>query len=101
MTHPFHPLHGREFELIETTSVLGVGLVHYTADDGTLRTIRQAFTSAAAADPFVRVAAGRSAFRVSDLLALAALLDSLDGDTRTMRESDGGAETAKEILPNI
>ena len=51
-----------------------------TADDGTLRTIRQAFASAAAVDPFARVAAGRSAFRVLDLLAVAALLDSLDGD---------------------
>ena len=49
------------------------------ADDGTLRTIRQAWTSAAAVDPFVKVAAGRSAFRVSDLLALAALLDGWAG----------------------
>ena len=72
----------------------GVGLVHYTADDGALRTIRQAFTSAAAVDPFARVAAGRSAFRVTDLLALAALLDSLDGD-------GGGAEAVKEILPHL
>ena len=55
---------------------MGLGLVHYTADDGTLRTIRQAFTSAAAVDPFARVAAGRSAFRVLDLLAVAALLVS-------------------------
>ena len=101
MTHPFHPLHGREFELIETTSVLGVGLVHYTADDGTLRTIRQAFTSAAAVDPFVRVAAGRSAFRVSDLLALSALLDSLDGGGCAGRETDGAVETVKEILPHV
>ena len=60
--------------------MMGVGLVHYTAGDGTLRTIRQAFASAAAVDPFARVAAGRSAFRVLDLLAVAALLDSLDGD---------------------
>ena len=72
----------------------GVGLVHYTAEDGTLRTIRQAFTSAAAVDPFARVAAGRSAFRVTDLLALAVLLDSLDGN-------DGAAEAVKEILPNL
>ncbi len=49
----------------------------------------------------MRVAAGRSAFRVSDLLALAALLDSLDGDDRSMRERDGGAETVKEILPHV
>ena len=101
VTHPFHPLHGREFDLIEITTMLGVGLVYYTADDGTLRTIRQAFTSAAAVDPFARVAAGRSAFRVSDLLALAALLDSLADDDRTMQESDGGAETVKEILPHV
>ena len=72
----------------------GVGLVHYTAEDGTLRTIRQAFTSAAAVDPFARVAAGRSAFRVTDLLALAVLLDSLDGN-------DGAAEAVKEILPRL
>ena len=71
-----------------------IGLVHYTADDGALRTIRRAFTSAAEVDPFVRVAAGRSAFRVVDLLALAALLDSLD-------EDDGRAEGVKEILPHV
>jgi len=101
VTHPFHPLHGREFELVEIASVMGVGQVHYTADDGTLRTIREAFTSAAAVDPFARVAAGRSAFRVSDLLVLAALLDSLDGDGRAGGEADGGEETVKEILPRV
>ena len=101
MTHPFHPLHGREFELIESTVILGVGLVHYTADDGTLRSIRQAWTSAAEEDPFVRVAAGRSAFRVSDLLALAALLDGLGGDGRAGREAGGGTGTIKEILPHV
>ena len=79
--------------------MVGVGWVYYTGDDGTLRTIRQAWTSVAAEDPFVRVAAGRSAFRVSDLLVLAALLDSLDGDGRAGRETDGGAESVKEILP--
>ena len=78
-----------------------VGWVYYTADDGALRTIRQAWTSFSAEDPFVRVAAGRSAFRVSDLLALGALLDSLDGDGRVGREADGGAESVKEILPHM
>ena len=42
MTHPFHPLHGHEFELVETMAVMGVEWVHYTGDDETLRTIRQA-----------------------------------------------------------
>ena len=81
--------------------MLGVGLVHYTDDGGTLRTIRQAFTSVAAVDSFARVSAGRSAFRVSDLLALAALLDSLGGGDCAGKESDEGAETVKEIMPHV
>ena len=101
MTHPFHPLHGREFELIEITLMLGTGLVHYTADDGTVRTIRQAFTNAATVDPFAQVAAGRSAFRVLDLLALAELLEGLDGEGGTARESDPGTGTVKEILRHV
>ena len=101
VTHPFHPLFGREFEPVETITVAGVGWVYYTADDGALRTMRQAWTSFAAEDPFVRVAAGRSAFRISDLLALVALLDSLDGDSRTGRGADGGAQTVKAILPHV
>ena len=101
MTHPFHPLHGREFELVETKPVMGVGYVQYTGDDGALCSIRQAWTSVASEDPFVRVGSGRSAFRVSDLLALGVLLDSLDGDGRAGMETDGGAGTVKKILPNV
>ena len=101
MTHPFHPLHGREFELVEIKSTMGMAFVLYTGDDGALCSIRQAWTSVACEDPFVRVGSGRSAFRVSDLLALASLLDSLDGDGRAGREADGGAGTVKEILPSM
>ena len=81
--------------------MMGVEWIHYTGDDGTLRTIRQAWTSAAAVDPFMRVAAGRSPFCVSDLLALAALLDGLDGGDCAKREAGGGAGGVKEILPNL
>ena len=101
MTHPFHPLYGREFELIESTSMLGVERVHYTGDDGALHSILKAWTSVATEDPFVRLAAGRSAFRVSDLLELAALLESLGGDECAGRETGGGAETVKEIMPYV
>ena len=81
--------------------VQGAVCVHYAADDGTLRAIRQAWTSIADVDPFVRVAAGRSAFRVSDLLALAALLDGLGGSECAGKEADGGASGVKEILPHV
>jgi len=101
VTHPFHPLHGREFRLVEVASMLGVGLVHFTGDDGARQTIPQAFTGLTEVEPFVKVAAGRSAFRISDLLALAALLADLDGGGRATKEADGGTETVKEILPHV
>ena len=82
MTHPFHPLHGRAFPPVEIKSVMGVELVHYTGDDSVLRSIPRRWTSVACEDPLLRVGSGRSAFRVSDLLALGALLDGLDGDGR-------------------
>ena len=81
--------------------MMGVEWVQYTGDDEALCSIRQAWTSVASEDPSVRVGSGRSAFRVSDLLALASLLDSLDGDGRAGREADGGARTVKEILPSM
>ena len=80
---------------------MGVELVHYTEDDGVLRSIQRGWTSVACEDPLLRVGSGRSAFRVSDLLALGALLDSLDGDGRGGSGTDGGSETVKEILPNM
>ena len=80
--------------------MMGVEWIQYTGEDGTLRTIRQAWTSAAAVDPFVRVAAGRSPFRVSDLLALAALLDKLGGDECAEGEADGGGGV-KKILSHV
>lgn len=39
MTHPFYPLLGREFEQVETITVVGVDWVYYTGDDGPLRTL--------------------------------------------------------------
>ena len=44
---------------------MGVERVHYTADDGVLRSMRRAWTSIACEDPFVRVGSRRSAFRVT------------------------------------
>ena len=99
MTHPFHPLHGREFELIQSRPCWGMVRVDYLAEDGTLRNLPKAWTSAAAEDPFVRVAAGRSAFRVSDLLALATLLDGLCGDDCAEERDDRGASGVKKIMP--
>lgn len=80
---------------------MGMEFVHYTGGDGVLRSIRRGWTSVAREDPFVRGSSGRSAFRVSDLLALSSLLAGLDGDGRTGREPDGGAGTVKKIVPSL
>ena len=81
--------------------MMGVEWIQYTGEDGTLRTIRQAWTSAATVDLFVGMAAGRSPFRVSDLLALAALLDGLVGDDCGNGEAGGAIGGVKEILSHL
>jgi hypothetical protein len=51
--------------------------VYYQDEAGALRSVPAAWTSLAPVDPFVSLSAGRSAFRVIDLLELARLLASL------------------------
>ena len=46
-------------------------------EDGVQRSLPRAWTDAGDVDPFVALAAGRSAFRVEDLLVLVELLDGL------------------------
>ena len=49
----------------------------FFADDGQLTSLPSAWTDVDPPDPFVVVSAGRSAFRVEDLLALAVLIDGM------------------------
>ncbi|MGO9833478.1 MAG: DUF5372 family protein [Polyangiaceae bacterium] len=69
----FHPLHGREWDLVMHRSNWGEDRVYYHADDGQLRSMPAAWTSVATGDPIVALGAGRSPFRFADLLDLAAL----------------------------
>ena len=84
MTHPFHPLHGREFTLLAHRQNWGEDRVFFVDDQGQLVSLPAQWTSLAPPDPFVIIAAGRSAFRVADLLELARLIEQLrraDGPT--------------------
>lgn len=58
-------------------STWGEDRVFFLDEDGMQRSLPSAWTDAAAPDPFVIVAAGRSALRVADLLDVAALIDGL------------------------
>lgn len=86
VTHPFHPLAGQEFGFAFRRSNWGEDRVFVFTADGSVRGFPAGWTDAAAADPFVVVAAGRSRLRVDDLLALAGLLERLRSeDQRTVK----------------
>lgn len=77
MTHPFHPLCGREFELVTYRQNWGEDCVYFHDDQGQLRALSAGWTSIGAVDPFVAVSCGRSAFRTADLSELVALIAGL------------------------
>jgi hypothetical protein len=70
---------GREFVLVAVRLTWGEDRVFFLDQDGTQRSLPSGWTDVAEPDPFVAVAAGRSALRVGDLIALTALLDGLSG----------------------
>jgi hypothetical protein len=70
-THPFHPLFGREFDAVDFRQSWGDDWLYFYDDGQQLVSVRTSWTDVGAADPFVVLAAGRSAFRPADLLELA------------------------------
>jgi hypothetical protein len=74
VTHPFHPLCGREFPLVTYSHNWWGHHVHFHDDTGRLASLPAQWTSLFPVDPFVALSAGRSPFRVQDLLELAELI---------------------------
>ncbi len=74
VTHPFHPLRGRAYRFVYSKHCWGQDRVFCEGEDGEIRSFPTSWTDLAGADAFVTVAAGRSAFRVTDLLELADFL---------------------------
>ena len=77
MTHPFHPLVGRDFEFVAYRQNWGEDRVHLHDENGQLFSLPAGWTDAAAPDPFVVVAVGRCPFTAEGLLAVADLADRL------------------------
>ena len=75
MTHPFHPLDGRDFEFVGYRQNWGEDRVCLHDENGRLFSLPAAWTDAAAEDPFVMIAAGRCPFTADGLLAVADLID--------------------------
>ncbi|NCQ34187.1 hypothetical protein GW813_03715 [bacterium] len=74
MTHPFHPLFGQELDFIVHRHNWGEDRVYYRDRDGHLASLPACWTSVVPEDPFVTLAAGRSPFRVDDLIELASVV---------------------------
>jgi hypothetical protein len=74
VTHPFHPLRGREFTLVMYRRCWGEHRVFFHDDTGRLVTLPAQWTSVFPVDPYVAVAAGRAPFRLHDLLELSQLI---------------------------
>jgi hypothetical protein len=74
ITHPYHPLFQQEFELVQRHRNWGEDRVFFYAEGVRLTSVPAIWTSLSSIDPFVAVAAGRSPFRIDDLLELARLL---------------------------
>jgi len=70
ITHPFHPLRGREFEALEEREVFRRQVFVFHDPEGRKVQVPTAWTDAARPDPLVVIGDGRSHFRVEDLLQL-------------------------------
>jgi hypothetical protein len=99
VTHPFHPLHGRDFEFVAYRQNWGEDRVHLDDENGQLFSLPAAWTDAVAADPFVVVAAGRAPFSTAGLLALADLAGSRRARSLPGRSRISAASTARSVSP--
>ena len=75
VTHPFHPLFGQEIDCVERRIGWGDDLLFYRDRLGYVTALPTRWTSVEIEDPFLVVSAGRSCFRVTDLIDLTRILE--------------------------
>jgi hypothetical protein len=83
ITHPFHPKRGSKYVLVTRQLNWGEDRVMFFDAHRRLRSMLASWTNVAEQDAFAQAAAGRSWFRIDDLLKLRALLDELDAPIRS------------------
>jgi hypothetical protein len=79
VTHPFHPRRGAKFVVVTRRKTFGEERVMYFDAKGKLCSILASWTSLAEPDLFAQTAAGRSWFRVDDLVRLCVQIAELKG----------------------
>jgi hypothetical protein len=94
VTHPFHPLFGRELEFVKRRRNWRADRVYVFDLEGLLVSLPVEWTDVAGEDPFVVVAAGRSPFHTAGLLELAELVARMRAE-----RSAGDTQGVKRITP--
>ena len=88
ITHPFHPLRGKQFACVgERCNLYGRRLL-LQKDDGTICSVPQQWTDLVALAPEIVIGKDRALFRVADLLELARLVEQFSGG-RSIKKPDG------------
>jgi hypothetical protein len=95
VTHPFHPLYGREFELVTQKQAWGEDRVYFRDRSKRLHHVPLGWTSVAPLDAFRAAAEGRCRFRTEDLLRLADLVRELTPRKRPARKAKYAAQVKK------
>ena len=85
VTHPFHPLYLKEFELLDYRRSWGEPYVECFDHNNDVVCIPLAWTDAGDLDPFNQLANGRSIFRVAELMRLVELIDDLKKDQTSLQ----------------
>jgi hypothetical protein len=80
--HPYHPLFGQEFRILEWRRNWTEDRVYFLGPNDVQTSIYSRWTDLVAQDPLVVIAAGRSCFRVQDLLELCCLIEDLKRNVR-------------------
>jgi hypothetical protein len=90
VTHPFHPLAGRDLEFVKRRKCWRQDRVYVFDSAGELVNLPAEWTDAVAPDPFVVASAGRAPFHLAGLIELAEMV---------ARQPSASADGVKEIAP--
>ena len=76
--HPFHPCRDRPLSLVTFRHNWGADHIYYHDQKGHLVSVPARWTDAVPPDPVISISAGRSPFRLEDLLELTRLVTALE-----------------------
>jgi len=86
VTHPFHPLHGQVFEVVDRRRVKsGEDRLYLQVGPEQVVTVPAAWTTLGPPDPLVELGGGRALFRAEDLVRLCELV----AECRASVDSEG------------